>query len=138
MKRIFSAMLACLLLVGCVFSLASCFSNVSEKYAEKVEKAAEAKEHLTYEEVLEDLGDDAIDITVDLGTFLGGRSGVILAFKGCKTFDDVKEKVEGGKEIEGLMVAIGAGKAEEAEYDSIDAEDLEEIIDLMDLIGFEG
>ena len=47
----------------CMLALASC-SNISESYAEKINKAAEAGEHYTLEKVKEDLGDEAVDITV--------------------------------------------------------------------------
>ena len=117
MKRILSMMLACILLVGCVFSLASCFSNVSEKYAEKINEAAKAGEHITYDEVLEALGDDAVEITVL-------KSGVIVAVKGCSTLDEIEDKLDEGKEVKGIVVTVLAGKATAAVYKTIDADDL--------------
>jgi len=44
MKKILSAVLACVLIIGCVLTLASC-GKISESYAKKINKAAEADEH---------------------------------------------------------------------------------------------
>ena len=115
MKKVISAFLATVLLVGMIFTLASC--NISESYAEKINKAAEADEHYTYEEVLEDLGDDAVVI--------GGKTaGVIIAVKGCTSLDDIKAKLDAGDEVEGIVISIFLGKATGAVYKSITEDDL--------------
>ena len=62
-------------------ALASC-GKISESYAKKINKAAEKDEHYTYTEVMEDLGDNAVDITLL-------KSGVIIAVKGCETLDEI-------------------------------------------------
>lgn len=126
MKRILSAFLACVLLVGCVFSLASCFGNINEKYAEKVNEAAKADEHYTYEQVLEDLGEDAADATMDLGAFLGGRSGMIVAVKGCKDLDEIEDKIDAGEDVKGIVVFIAGGKATSAKYGVINEDTFKE------------
>ena len=59
MKKIFAILVALVLVV----SLASC-SKVSQKYADKVNKAAEAGECYTLAQVKEDLGDEAIEVIV--------------------------------------------------------------------------
>ena len=41
MKKILSAVLVCVLIFGCVLTLASC-GKISESYAKKINKAAEA------------------------------------------------------------------------------------------------
>ena len=46
MNKIISMILVCALLLGCVFAFASC-SNISESYAKKINKAAEADKHYT-------------------------------------------------------------------------------------------
>lgn len=116
MKRIFSVILACLLLVGCVLSMASC-SKATESYAKKVNKAAEEGEHYTYDQVMEDLGDEAIDITLF-------KSGVIIAVKGCDNLDEVEDKIDDGKTLKGVIITIAAGKAISADYREITEDDL--------------
>ena len=115
MKKVISAFLAILILVGSVLTLASC--NISESYAEKINKAKEAGEPYTYEQVLEDLGDDAVVIGVK-------ALGVIVAVKGCTSLDDIKAKLDAGDEVEGIVISILAGKATGAKYKSITKDDL--------------
>ena len=116
MKKIVSLVLACVLLLGCVFSLASC-SNVSQSYADKINKAAENKENYTLETVREDLGDEAVEILLL-------NSGVVVAVKGCKTLDDIKAQLDEGKTVKGIVITFLAGKATAAEYKEIAEEDL--------------
>ena len=115
MKRFFKwlvasvAALSLILLVAC--------SNVSQKYADKVNKAAKDGEPITLEQVRKDLGDDRAEIII-----LG--SGVIISVKGCKSVDDIKEKIDEGKDVEGIIVTILASKATSAEYRKITTSDL--------------
>ena len=108
MKRILSALLVCVLLVGCVLSMASC-SKVSESYAKKINEAAEAKEHYTLDQVLEDLGDEAIDCTI-------AKTGLVLAVKGCTTYEEIEEKWDNDEEVKGIVITFALGKAMSAEY----------------------
>lgn len=114
MKRIVSLLLVCILMVGV---LASCGSNVSESYAKKINDAATEKKNLTYAEVIEDLGDEAIPMIA--GT-AGYESGLIIAVKGVTNEDELKQLVDEGEEIEGLVVTILLGKATAAKYGKID------------------
>ncbi|MBQ8690028.1 MAG: hypothetical protein IJ515_06690 [Clostridia bacterium] len=120
MKKIVSALLVCILLVGSVFALASC-SNITESYAEKINEAAKNDEHYTYDEVMEDLGDNAIDITV---TVLNSTNGAVIAVKGCETTEEIEEKLDAGEEVKGITVVIVNNKAISAEYKVITEEDL--------------
>ena len=115
MKKVISALLCAILLVGSVFALVSC--NISESYAEKINKAKEAGEPYTYEEVLEDLGEDAIDITIL-------KTGVVVAVKGCSSLDELEDKLDNGDKVEGIVVTMVAGKATSATYKSITEDDL--------------
>ena len=99
-----------------VLVLAAC-SNVTQKYADKINKAAEAKENLTVEQVREDLGEEAVEIL-----FL--NNGVIVAVKGCKSLDEIKALVDEGKDVKGIVVTVVLGKATSASYKIITAEDL--------------
>ena len=116
MKKIISLALACVLLFGCMLALASC-GNISESYAKKINKAAEEDEHYTYDEVVEDLGDNAIEIAIL-------KTGVIVAVKGCETVEDIQAKLDDGKTVKGIVVAVAAGKAVSAEYKEITEDDL--------------
>jgi flagellar basal body-associated protein FliL len=116
MKRIISAILLCVVLAGCMFTMASC-SNATEAYAKKINKAADAKEYYTYDEVVEDLGDEAIEIALL-------KTGVIIAVKGCTSLDEVEDKVDDGKTLKGIVVTVVAGKATGAEYREITKDDL--------------
>ena len=108
------ALVMALVTLACVFT--SC-SNISESYAKKINKAAEKDEHYTLDQVLEDLGDDAVNVTI-----LG--SGVVIAVKGCDSMDDIKEKIDDGKTVKGIVVTVLANKATAAEYKEITKEDL--------------
>ena len=116
MKKIISMVLVCVLLLGSMLALASC-SNISESYAEKINKAAEAGEHYTLEKVKEDLGDEAVDITV-----VG--SGVVIAVKGCTSLDELEDKLDNGEKLEGIVVTFVLGKATAATYKEISEKDL--------------
>ena len=116
MKRVVSALLVCVLLVASVFALAAC-SNISDSYAQKVNKAAEKDEHFTLTQVLDDLGEEAIDFTI-------AKTGVVIAVKGCKTIDEIGEKLEGDETVYGIVVTFALGKAMSAEYREIDTSDL--------------
>ena len=99
-----------------VLVLAAC-SNVTQKYADKINEAAAAKEYYTVEQVREDLGDEAVEILLL-------NNGVIVAVKGCETLDEIKAKVNEGEDVKGIIVTIAMGKATAAKYQVITAEDL--------------
>ena len=122
MKKTLSLILAAMLLVGCVFVLASC-SNVTEAYADKINEAADNKEYLAYEDVLKDLGDEAVDYT---GELFGVRGGFIVAIKGCTTKDEIKQKVESSDKVEGIYILIVNGNATKAYYKEITEDDIKD------------
>ena len=115
MKRIISLVLTAVLLLGCVSVFASC-GKISRSYADKINKAYEDREPLTYTEVKEHLGDDVADLT-----FL--ESGVIIAVKGCDSWEDIEEMLNDGKTVKGLYVVFALGKATGAEYREITLSD---------------
>ena len=98
-------LLAAFVLVGC---------GVSEKYADKVNKAAEEKEYFTYEEIVDDLGDPTYKVGGDLGVF--DENGIYVWVKGCDSLEEVKEKEEAGKELKAITITFFGGKATKAEY----------------------
>ena len=109
--------LVSLILVVAIFAtmLFSC-SNATEDYAAKINEAAKAKESYTYAQVLDDLGDEAIDITVGKG---GYESGIIIAVKGVTSEEDLKAKVDAGEKIDGIVITMALGKATGAVFKTI-------------------
>ena len=116
MKRIISVALVVVMLVATMLSVVSC-GPISESYAEKINKAAEVGEHYTYDKVVEDLGDNAVEIAV-FGT------GVVIAVKGCETLADIEEKIDNGEIVKGIVVTMLANKAMSAAYKEITENDL--------------
>ena len=116
MKRSVRLLTVAMALVVLCMALASC-SNISESYAKKINKAAEDKEPYTLDQVKEDLGDEAVEITL-LGT------GVVIAVKGCDSVEDIKEQLKDGKTVKGIIVTVALGKATAAKYTEITEDDL--------------
>ena len=109
MKKIFVFFALVFTLVG----LVGC-SRVSASYADKVNAAAENKEHLTYEQVMKDLGDEAQDWTADVPVV--GRGGVIYAIKGVTTKEEFEEIIDSEEDVECLIITIAGDKAISAKY----------------------
>ena len=120
MKKI----LMTLVLVFSLVMLCSC-SKVNQKYADKVNAAAENKEHYTYQQVLDDLGDEAIDMTA-YGT------GLIVAVKGVESEEDLESKITEKEEIKGILIAVLGKKAIKAYYGEITEETINNFYNLFD------
>ena len=116
MKKTLSLIFVTVLLLSTVLMLASC-SNISESYAKKINLAAENDEHYTYTQVLEDLGDGAIDMTI-------AKNGVIIAVQGCESVDEIEDLIDDGKDVKGIIVTVVLGKAISAKYTVITEDDL--------------
>lgn len=97
-----------------VLVLAAC-SNVSEKYAQKI-----MDETLSYVEVCEDLGDEAISMGIGESKY----TGVVIAVKGCESLEEIEAKLEAGKDVKGIRVYFLLGQPVYAKYQVITAEDL--------------
>ncbi len=108
----FTASFACLTLIF----LVAC-SNISQNYADKINKANEKGENITLEQVRKDLGDECVEFIV-----LNG--GVVIGVKGCKTSKDLREKIKNEEDVEGIIITISFGKAESAVYRKISLDDL--------------
>ena len=117
-KRFSLVAVICLLLLTVV----SC-GGVTEKYANKINEAAEAKEYIEYEDVCKKIGEkNLIDLTEEI---LTSRNGVVIGVKGCNTWDEIEDKLDEGKTVKGIYVVIANGKAIRAEYREITAKDKE-------------
>lgn len=119
MKKVFKLSSLVLLLV-CLATLVGC-SKISQGYADKINKAADKNEHITYEEVKDALGDESVFVGVEL---LGSANGVVIAVKGCDSLEDIEAKVKEGKTVKGISIVIANNKAISAEYAEISEEDL--------------
>lgn len=115
MKRFFKWIGGCVAALG-LFLLVAC-SNVSTKYADKINSAAKDGEAITLDQVRKDLGDDRVEI-------IALNTGVIISVKGCKTLDDLQKKLDNGEDVEGIVITILASKATAAEYRKINTNDL--------------
>lgn len=101
-----------------MLSLVSCGSAISQDYADKINEEAQDgdDDYITYDEVMKKLGSNAVDLTAEV---LGVRGGFIYGVKGCKSWDDIQEKIDNGEDVEGLVVTILNGKATLAAYEKI-------------------
>ncbi len=116
MKKIVRIVSMLMVVVFIGAALASC-SNISQSYADKVNKAAEDGEAYTSDKVKEDLGENAVEIAL-MGT------GAIVAVDGCKSLSDIQAKINDGQTVKGIVVTIVLGKATKAVYKEITADDL--------------
>ena len=115
MKKVLSLLLVCAMMV---LTLASC-NKASKDYANKVNEAAKSREYLTYETVMDDLGEDAVSF---INPFV--NSGWVLLVDDCDTAEDIKELLEKDKTVKGLRITITLGKATKAVYTKITKDDL--------------
>ena len=115
MKKFTKILALALLAVLCLTALTAC-SNISQAYADKINKAAEKEEYIEYLDVLNDRGDNAIDITVF-------KTGVIIAAQGCESLEELNAKLDEGKSVKGIVITMVGGKATSAEYKVLTKED---------------
>lgn len=120
MKKFFK-LCGVILGVFCLSLLIAC-SKVSQKYADKINNEANDGDnaYITLEQVLKDLGDEAINLTI------GGNkaTGFVIAVKGCKSKEDIQKKLENEEDVEGLIITILLSNATHAEYRKITLSDL--------------
>lgn len=87
MKKFFK-ILALTLVLCLTVAFAAC--GVSQSAADKINEAAKAEEHMTYEEVVNKYGEPTYKIGLDLGDL--GVNGTYVWVNGCDTKEDVEEK----------------------------------------------
>ncbi len=116
MKKIKFMLLGILSL--CALVIITACSGISQSYADKINSQAEKKDYITYEEVMDKLGDEAIDITI-------AKSGVVVAVKGITSLEDLKKKIEEEDDkVEGIVITFALGNAIAAVYKKITEDDL--------------
>lgn len=108
MKKIISKVLGFFAGLFMVFALVGC--NISEDYAEKINKAADAGERYTYAEVIDDLGDNYSGKLVL-------ESGALTWYKGYDSYEEAKAAYDEGKTVKLIVVTFLGGEATGAAYD---------------------
>ena len=112
-----------LMAVVCMFLLTvvSC-GGISQKYADKINKAAEAKDYVTYSEVVDKLGEkNIVKGVIGEGSL---ATGAIIAVKGVTNLEELQAKIEAGKGAKGIVVIILGGNAVSATFGEITADDI--------------
>lgn len=92
-------------------TLASC--GIGQSAADRINKAAEEKNHLTYDQLIKDYGKPTYDVTAEV---LGSRNGSVIWVKGCDTSTKVEEKLNNGEKLSALTVIILNSKATSATW----------------------
>ena len=115
MKK-FTNILAIVLLAVMSLTVLTACSNISQAYADKINEAAAKEEYIEYLDVMNALGENAIDITI-------AKTGVIIAAQGCTSLEELNTKLEAGETVKGIVVTLFAGKALSAEYKVLSSED---------------
>lgn len=109
--KIICSVLVCALLT---LTLASCSAQKKyEKIAEDIRVAVAKEEPLSYEKVVEKLGQPTINLSMSIGG--SGVNGWITWYDGCENQDALDAKLEEGKEVAYIRVSFAGGKAVEAE-----------------------
>ena len=117
MKKL-TKLLSVLVLTLSVVALVAC-GSVSQKYADKVNDAAKSKKYLTYAEVEKALGDPTVNAS---GSGFGvGVTGACTWYKGCKTYDDAKAKVDAGKKVPYITITFADGAAMSSSYSVLES-----------------
>ena len=112
MKK-FAKLLSVIVLTLSVVTLVAC-GSVSQKYADKVNSAAKEKKYVTYSEVQKALGDPGLNASGSV--FGSGVTGVCTWYKGAKTYDAAKAKVDAGKSGPYIAITFVDGAATAATY----------------------
>lgn len=109
--KVICSVLVCALLT---LTLASCSAQKKyEKIAEDIRVAVAKEEPLSYEKVVEKLGQPTINLSMSIGG--SGVNGWITWYDGCENQDALDAKLEEGKEVAYIRVSFAGGKAVEAE-----------------------
>lgn len=98
-------MLALVALVAC---------GVSENDAKAINEAAKNKENWTYEKCKQKFGTPTYDVSGS-GSYLD-VTGWIVWVNGCKTPEEVNEKIKNGESVSALSVQFLNGKAVSAQW----------------------
>lgn len=109
--KVICSVLVCALLT---LTLASCSAQKKyEKMAEDIRVAVAKEEPLSYEKVVEKLGQPTINLSMSIGG--SGVNGWITWYDGCENQEALDAKLEEGKEVAYIRVSFASGKAVDAE-----------------------
>lgn len=123
--------IAVLFLFGIFLTSCSEFSLFGvnyEKYAQQLDEEIYDGDnnYPSYSSIIKKLGDEAIDCTFYYGSE-ANRFGNVVAVKGCKSRDDILEKINNGESVEGIKIYIMGNVARSAKYTTITEEDIKDI-----------
>ncbi|MCM1131562.1 MAG: hypothetical protein NC310_08575 [Roseburia sp.] len=111
-------------------SLSSCglFGVNYEKYAKQLDEEIYDGDatYPSYSGIMKKLGDEAIDCTFYYGSE-ANRFGNVVAVKGCKSREEILDKINNGETVEGIKIYIMGNVARSVKYTTITAEDIKDI-----------
>ena len=107
----------------CLISLTLTGCGATQKYADKINEKASAGSHLTYEDVIQKLGNPTIKIST--ASSIIGETGICFWVNGCKNIEEVNQRFEDKKEVKGISITFLNGKAMSATYAAFTSEDFE-------------
>lgn len=94
-----------------LFAFVSC--GISEGYADKINKAAENDDHITYSEVIKKLDEPQINTIISIAD---NHNGAGTWIKGCDSLEEAKEKYDEGKTVYMLVITFMNNKATSATW----------------------
>ena len=110
MKKVITTIISiCLLLVLAVM-IVSC-SSISRNYADKINESYKNGNALTYEEVVNTLGNECIDVTTN-------KNGMLVAVKGLNkdNYKEVLQHTDEHTKYEFITITVVTGKCTYAHY----------------------
>ena len=94
----------------CALFLTGC---VNQGMADKINEKAKSDEGYTYEQLLKDYKNPTEDWTKSTAGF---SNGLVVYVKGCKSYDEAKEKFDAGEQLDSVYVIIVLDKVISAEF----------------------
>lgn len=125
-------LLFCTFAIGAIIclSLTSCslFGVNYEKYAQQLDEEIYDGDnnYPSYSSIMNKLGDESVDCTFYLNSE-ANRFGNIVAVKGCKSREDILEKINNGETVEGIKIYIMGNVARSVKYTTITSDDIKDI-----------
>lgn len=131
MKKIKTILCTIVALFILGISLTSCsglFGVNYEKYAKQLDEEIYDGDNNfpSYSSIMKKLGDEAVDCTFYYGSE-ANRFGNVVAVKGCKSREEILEKINNGETVEGIKIYIMGNVARSVKYTTITSDDIRDI-----------